>query len=466
MKFINREKELELLQYEYQKKDSSLVVIFGRRRTGKTTLINQFIRGKRSLYFFADTQNEKGQIRRFQEQLSEVFDDELLKKVTIESWDTIFDYLSQKLNDKDRFVLAIDEFQSLTKSNKHFSSIFQRIFDTKLKDKNIMIILCGSLISMMYSETLAYSSPLYGRRTAQIKLKEIDFFHYHKFYKNLSNVELIEYFSVTGGIPKYIELFNQSKNLYEAIRNEILNKNKFLYLEPRFLLREEVTDVSTYFSILTIIAAGNHKLSNITGRLGVKASSITPFLKKLIDLDIIEKEIPITEMNPSKSKKGLYFIKDNFLRFWFRFVFPYQSYLEIDDLAFVEKKIKEEFGYFVSNVFEIISRRMMFKLKFPFMIEKCGRWWDKNSEIDVVALGGNDEIIFGECKWSKKHVGMSVLSELQAKSKNVKWGSPKRKEYFILFSKSGFSNDLTLYAKQNKELFLIDVNQFNLENQK
>ncbi len=286
----------------------------------------------------------------------------------------IFDYLSEKLDTEERFVLAIDEFQSLVNSNKHFSSIFQRIFDTKLKNKNIMIILCGSLISMMYSETLAYSSPLYGRRTAQIKLQEIDFSHYSEFYKGLNNIELIEYFSVTGGIPKYIELFNQGKNLYRSIKTEILNKNKFLYYEPRFLLREEVNDVSTYFSILSVIAAGNHKLNNITSRLGVQASSITSFLKKLIDLDIIEKQVPVTESNPSKSKKGLYFIKDNFLRFWFCFVFPYQSYLEMDDSDYVEKKIKIELKYLVANVFESLSRQVMLKFKFPFVIEKCGRW--------------------------------------------------------------------------------------------
>ena len=459
MEFINRKKELELLESEYRRETSSFVVIFGRRRTGKTTLINRFLKGKKSLYFFADTQNETGQIRRFQEQLSEVFEDDLLKEVKIDSWDFIFNYLSQKLNDNERFVLAIDEFQSLVKSNKNFSSIFQRIFDTQFKNKNIMIILCGSLISMMYSETLAYSSPLYGRRTAQIKLQEIDFSHYHEFYKRMDKEELIQYFTVTGGIPKYIELFNRGKSLFESIKTEILDKNKFLYYEPRFLLREEVNDVSTYFSILSVIAAGNHKLNNITSRLGVQASSVTAFIKKLIDLDILEKQVPVTESNPSKSKKGLYFIKDNFFRFWFRYVFPYQSYLEMDDIIYVEEKIKNEFDYFVANVFEALSRRIMYKLKLPFIMKKCGRWWDKDNEIDIVGIGEND-IIFGECKWSQKHVGKNILTELQIKSKEVKWGSKSRKEYFILFSKSGFSSDLIQHSKENENVFLIDVNQF------
>jgi len=149
----------------------------------------------------------------------------------------------------------------------------------------------------------------------------------------------------------------------------------------------------------------------------------------LIDLDIIEKQIPITESKPSKSKKGLYFIRDNFLRFWFCFVFPYQSYLEIDELGYVEKKIRSDLKYLVANVFESLSRQFMFKFKFPFAIEKCGRWWDKDNEIDVVGIGGNN-IIFGECKWSKKSVGMSILKELETKSKSVKWETMKRNEYF------------------------------------
>jgi len=459
VKFINREKELELLESEYRSEASSFVVLFGRRRTGKTTLINRFLKGKKSLYFFADTQNETGQIKRFQDQLSELFEDDLFREVKIDSWDLIFKYLSRKLNDNERFVLAIDEFQSLVKSNKKFSSIFQRIYDTQLKNKNIMIILCGSLISMMYSETLAYSSPLYGRRTAQIKLQEIDFSHYHKFYQGMDNEELIRYYSVTGGIPKYIEMFKQGKRLFESIKIEILDKNKFLYYEPRFLLHEEVSDVSTYFSILSVIASGNHKLNNITSRLGVQASSITAFIKKLLDLDILEKQVPVTESNPLKSKKGLYFIKDNFFRFWFKYVFPYQSYLEMDDITSVEEKIKNDFDHFVANVFETLSIRTMYKLKFPFTMKKYGRWWDKYNEIDVVGIG-DDEIVFGECKWSQKHIGMNILTDLQMKSRSVKWGTENRKEYFSLFSKSGFSDELIQYSKENKNIFLINVGQF------
>jgi AAA+ ATPase superfamily predicted ATPase len=460
MRFINRDKELATLNTEYNKSETSLVVIYGRRRTGKTTLINQFLKNKKSLYFFADTQKEIDQITRFKNQIAEAFNDHLIKEMNIKSWDVVLEYFAKSLDDNERFVLAIDEFQNLVKSNKNFSSIFQRIFDTVFRNKNVTIVLCGSLISMMYSETLAYSSPLYGRRTAQIRLKEIDFSFYNEFYPNLSKINLIEYFSVTGGIPKYIEQFNQNQDLFTTIKQEILDNNKFLYIEPRFLLREEVSDVSTYFSILSTIAAGNHKLNTITSRLSVQANNLTPFIKKLIDLDIIEKEVPVTEYNPQKSKKGLYFIKDNFIRFWFNFVFPYQSYLEQNKFEFVERKISSDFIYHISNVFENLSRNLIYNLELPFPAIKCGRWWNKNEEIDVVALSNADDILFGECKWSNKHVGLSVLKKLQEKSKLVKWGSKNRNEYFCLFSKSGFSDDLVEFSNQNGNVILVGVELF------
>ncbi len=192
----------------------------------------------------------------------------------------------------------------------------------------------------------------------------------------------------------------------------------------------------------------------------MQASQLTAFLKKLMDLDIIEKQVPVTESSPEKSKKGLYFIKDNFLQFWFRFVFPYQSYLEIDNLTFVEEKIRKELIYLVSNVFETLSRQMMFRLELAIIFEKCGRWWDKDSEIDVVGVSGNDEIIFGECKWSDNLVGLSVLKDLKLKTKDVLWGTSNRKEYFVLFSKSGFTADLIQYKKENANLFLVSIEQF------
>ena len=451
MKFVDRKREMSTLEKEYNR-ENSFVVLYGRRRTGKTTLIKEFIKDKNAFYFFADKQNESLQINRFKNQLAEHFKDEFLKKIEINDWDTIFDYFISKIGN-EKFVLVIDEFQYLCLMNKGFSSIFQRIYDEKIVSKNIMVILCGSLISMMYSEVLSYDSPLYGRRTAQIKLQPISFEYYKEFFDNKSKRELIEFYSITGGIPKYILEFDRNKSPLWNIENNIFNKDNFLYSEPKFLLQEEINDLSRYFSILNSIALGNTKLSSICSHLGLNSSSMTSYITKLIDLDILEKEVPVTE-NIENGKKGLYKIKDNYLKFWFSYVYPYQSYLEIENLSYPLEKIKNEFNLWVSKIYEDLAREIILNhSEIPFPIKKLGRWWNNNEEIDIVGLGDN-EIIFGECKWSNKKVGLSVLLSLKEKSKSVKWNNSNRKEYFILFSKEGFSDDLISLSKKDKTIIL------------
>ncbi|MGL6023678.1 MAG: ATP-binding protein, partial [Cetobacterium sp.] len=436
---------------EFQK-NSSFTVIYGRRRVGKTTLIKEFIKDKNAFYFFADKQNENVQINRFKNQLGEHFKDDFVKKIEIKDWDTLFDYFMSKLGN-EKFVLVIDEFQYLCMVNKSFSSIFQRIFDEKLKEKNIMIILCGSLISMMYSEVLAYDSPLFGRRTSQIKLKPIDFKYYSEFFEEKSHHSLIEMYSITGGIPKYILNFDRKKSPLWNIEHNIFDRDNYLYSEPKFLLQEEINDLSRYFSILQSIAAGNTKISSISSQLEIPSTGLTPYISKLIELDVLEKEIPVTE-DIKNGKKALYKIKDNYLNFWFNYVYPYQSYLEIENLTYPLEKIKTTFDLWVSKVYEDLSREsLMYDNQIPFPIRNLGRWWDKNEEIDIVALG-EDEILFGECKWSNKHVGLSVLYKLKEKAKGVKWKNGSRKEYYMLFSKSGFSDELIEVSKKDSTIIL------------
>ena len=452
MKFINRKNEMKTLEKEFTR-DSSFTVIYGRRRTGKTTLIKEFIKTKESFYFFADKQNEIIQIERFKKQLAIYFNDDLLDKIEIKDWDTLFTYLISKLPKDEKFVLVIDEFQYLCMTNKNFSSIFQRIYDEKLKDSNVMLILCGSLISMMYSEVLAYDSPLYGRRTAQIRLKPIKFDYYNEFFTDKSHRELIEFYSITGGIPKYIQEFNKNRSPIWNIENNIFDNNNFLYSEPKFLLQEEINDLSRYFSIIQSIANGDTKMAAIATRLGLNSGSLSPYLSKLIDLDILEREVPVTE-NIDNSKKSLYYIKDNYLAFWFNYVYPYQSYLEIENLKYPLEKISSTFDLWVSKAYErLCLESLIAHEEIDFPISKVGRWWSKNEEIDVVGLG-EKEIIFGECKWSKKHVGLSVLFALKEKAKKVKWKNNSREEYFILFSKSGFSPDLREAAEKDSRIIL------------
>lgn len=356
----------------------------------------------------------------------------------------------------------MDEFQYLGKSNPAFPSVFQRIWEEILKDKSVMVILCGSLISMMESQTLAYGSPLYGRRTAQIRLKQIPFAYYHEFFPAKNRLEQIEMYAVTGGVPKYIELFSESKDIYHAIEKCVLNRSVYLYDEPHFLLQQEVSEVGSYFSIIKAIAAGNRKLSAISSALEIKATNLSKYLKTLIDLDILEREVPITEENPEKSKKGLYKIKDNYLRFWFLFVYPNRSFIESGHSPIVMDKIRKGLvSSHIAFVYEDVCRERMWEFNmdgtWPFHFSKIGRYWDAKTEIDIAAIDPEGKnLILGECKYWQEPVGINVLRDLEAKAESVTWQRNRRKEWYVLFSAAGFTEDLKALAQTRDDLLLFE----------
>ena len=459
-KFIDREAEMKTLEQEYKREGSALVILYGRRRVGKTTLISEFIKNKKALFFLASEESEVQNRNAFKEKAAAFIKSDLLMNASVSSWDTIFKAIMDTSFDT-KPVIVIDEFQYIGKSNPAFPSVFQRIWEEILKNKSVMVILCGSLISMMESQTLNYDSPLYGRRTAQIKLKQIPFRYYKQFFPGKDENALVEMYSVTGGVPKYIELFRESDNIYEAIEQSILNPSGYLYDEPYFLLQQEVSEIGSYFSLIKAIAAGNSKLSAISTVLETKATSLTKYLKTLIDLDILEREVPVTEDNPEKSKKGLYKIKDNYLRFWFAFVYPNLSFIESGNGEIVLSKIRTGL---ISNhtafVYEDVCREKMWQLnaeeKWDFHFSKLGRYWDNQTEIDIAAIDPEGKnLILGECKYWSEPVGINILTALEEKGKTVEWNRQSRNTFYVLFSSGGFTKELEELAKVRKDVLLV-----------
>ena len=459
--FVDRANELATLEQEYQRREASMVIVYGRRRMGKTALISHFIKDKSALYFLATEESEAMNREAFQQYVAEFLNNDLLLDATITRWEPIFQQLVQSVGDK-RLVIVIDEFQYIGKSSPAFLSVFQRIWDTMLSKANVMVILCGSLVSMMTSQTLHYDSPLYGRRTAQIHLHPIKFSHYHKFFTHeIPERELVERYSISGGVPKYIEMMQQGDNLKEIIRGSILTPSSFLYDEPNYLLQKEVKEVGRYLSILRVIALGNHKPSQIAPMLQQKVSSLPSYFKVLIDLDLLEREVPVTETNPEKSKKGLYRIQDNYIRFWFNFVYPYRSYIEMGHPELVLNRIRQNFiDSHVSFTYERVCMEKLWQMSIdgtlPGLLEKVGRWWDGSHEIDVVGLSEADNlIVLGECKFWKDPVGMNVLSQLEQKAAFVDWHKNKgRKTVYVVFSVSGYSEDLIAVSKMRDDVLL------------
>lgn len=461
VKFVDREMEMDTLQGEYERNGSALVVMYGRRRVGKTTLISEFIKDKKALFFLASEESEAQNRAAFKDKAADFTGNALLKDADIKSWDTIFKAIADtKFETKP--VIVIDEFQYIGKANPAFPSVFQRIWEEILKNTSVIVILCGSLISMMESQTLAYDSPLYGRRTAQIKLKQIPFSYYHEFFPNKSRCELIEMYSVTGGVPKYIELFSETDDVYKSIQRSVLNRSGYLYDEPHFLLQQEVTEVGSYFSVIKAIAAGNSKLSAIATTLEVKQTNLTKYLKTLIDLDILEREVPITEDNPEKSKRGLYKIKDNYIRFWFAFVYPNLSFIESGNTHIVMDKIKKGLiSSHTSFVYEDVCREHMWELnaedRWNFNFTKIGRWWDGKNEIDIAAIDPEGKnLILGECKYWQEPVGINVLRDLERKAVEVEWNRDHRNTYYVVFGANGFTDELKELAATRDDLLLFD----------
>ena len=465
MEFIGRRKELEVLEQEYQR-PGGFVVLYGRRRVGKTTLIKEFIKGKTAIYFLATEEVESQSMKRLAGVISRATGNPTLNRVAFSDWLDLFQEVT-RYRPAEKKVLVLDEFPYLVKTNPAFPSILQNAWDEFLKDSNVMLILCGSLIGMMRKHALSYDSPLYGRRTAQIRLSALTFTDIHAAQPQPFERAVAQY-AVTGGVPKYLEFFPPDGDLLTQIRHVILSKNGFLYEEPNFLLKDEVQSATNYFSIIRVIADGNHKLGRLAGALGLESSALTPYLSTLIELGFLVKDTPITEKNPEKSRKGLYFIADNFVRFWFRYVYPYKGELELDNQQIVLDELEKDFVQkFVAFAYEDVCKDIFASLcragELDFTPSRIGSYWlnDVNSDtqIDVMAVDHQRKRLFaGECKYHSKPVDAPVYYALEEKVKQsaeLQAAFPSYQVIYGLFSKSGFTQRMMEQAQGRSDILLI-----------
>lgn len=464
MNFIGRVTELATLNAEYAR-GSGFVVVYGRRRVGKTTLIKEFIKDKRAFYFLATTESETQSRKRFASVLSRGMKNPMLAKVTFDDWLDLFQLVAEDHPDEEK-VLVIDEFPYLVKTNPDFPSILQNAWDELLKDHHVMLILSGSLISMMKKHALSYDSPLYGRRTAQIRLMPLSFTEVYATQK-MSFENAVMQYAITGGVPKYMEFFQSEEPLMEQIQHVILSKDGFLYEEPDFLLNEEVQAPVNYFSVLKAISDGNHKLSKIGLAIGQETSAITPYLKTLMNLGFVTKRVPVTEKNPERTRKGLYYVADNFIRFWFTYVYPFKGELELGNQQIVLDQMTKDFRQkFVAFTYESICREIFAELcrnqQIDFVPSRIGAYWcndhEDDTEIDVAAVDHKNRRIFlGECKYHEKPVDVAVYAALQEKamSPDLVKAFKDYEVMYGLFSKSGFTERLMRMAEKSSTLWLI-----------
>ncbi|HIQ06131.1 MAG TPA: ATP-binding protein, partial [Anaerolineae bacterium] len=446
--FINRERELDALERSYGSGRAELYVLYGRRRVGKTELLRAFCQGKRHIFFVADLGTETSALAEFTRQISQFAYDRPDAISAFSSWDAAFEFLSP-LAAEERLVVVLDEFTYLIEANSAIPSILQRLWDTHLRETQLMLILCGSYVGMMEQHVLAYRAPLYGRRTAQWHLQPLTFWDVMRFLSYFNPIEQVRAYAILGGVPAYLLQFDDGMPLLRNIEQRILTPGTFLYDEPRFLLLQELREPHRYFSVLEAIAAGRTRQNEIAQVAGIVPSSISFYLSTLRELGLVERVVPATEKHPHKSKRGLYRLLDNYFRFWFRFIYPNRSLLERGEMTHVRRLVKEQLDQFTSPAFEAICREYVWRLhqtgELGFTPQAVGSWWDRQEEVDVVAVG-EEELLVGECKWRARPVGTNILDDLKRKAHLLIQQGNWTRVHYALFSRSGFTSALEARA--------------------
>ena len=438
--FIGREREVAALDRLYESNKFEFAVIYGRRRVGKTALINHFIDNKEAIYFMGVESNEKQNLENFSKSIIE-YSSGIEAETSFLSFQAALEYVF-KLAEKKRFILAIDEYPYVARSSKSLASTLQLLIDKYKDTSKLMLILCGSSMSYMEDEVLAYKSPLYGRRTAQMKIFPFSFDEACRYLKNYSDEDKALAYGIVGGTPQYLLQMDDRLSIEDNIKNTYLNPISFLYEEPTNLLKQEVREPAIYTAIITAIAVGASRMSDISNKVGEDSNICANYLKSLINLGIVKKETPYGEKT---SRKSIYSIEDNMFRFWYRFVPNNNSVIMRGAADIVYRRIEPQLSEYMGTVFEEICKQYLWKLLLdgnsPVEFSELGRWWGndpiekKQTEIDIMGEQDKQTALFGECKWTNEKVDLGVLETLIKRSKLFSYINV----HLFLFSRSGFT---------------------------
>lgn len=463
--FIGRERELASLNKLYTSEKFEFAVIYGRRRVGKTALITQFIRDKRAVYFMGVESNARQNLENLSKNIMELTTG-VQTETAFLSFQAALEYVFQ-LAEKERLILVIDEYPYVARSSKSLTSTLQLLIDKYKDSSKLLLILCGSSMSYMEDHVLAYKAPLYGRRTAQMKLLPFDFYDTCRYFKNFSPEDKALIYGIAGGTPQYLLQMNDRLSVEDNIKNTFLNPTSALFEEPENLLKQEVREPALYNAIITAIATGASRMAEISAKIGEDTSVCASYLKNLMTLGLIQRETPYGE---KASRKSIYAIGDNMFRFWYRFVPENNSVIArgASDLAY--RRIEPYLSDYMGKVFEKICEqylwRLLLKGESPVEFRELGRWWgtDPSSrsqeEIDIMGEQDKDTALFAECKWTNEKVDVGVLETLVKRShlfhyKNI---------YLYLFAKNGFTKGCADKADEIGNVALVTYAEILNEN--
>lgn len=438
--FIGREKELKNLNSLYDTDKFQFPVIYGRRRVGKTALINEFVKDKDTIYFTGIETTAKQNLENFSRSIFSYTTESTIAPV-FSSFQEALEYVFT-LAETKRLVLVIDEYPYVAKSYKAIASMLQVLIDKKKDTSKLFLILCGSSMSFMEEQVLGYKSPLYGRRTSQFKILPFEFFESRKYFSKFSDLDMATVYGLVGGTPQYLLQMDDNISLEYNIKNKLLNSTSYLFEEPNNLLQQEVREPAIYNAIISAVATGSTKLSEISSKVGEETSACSAYLKNLISLGIIEKETPFAEKT---SKKTIYVIADNLFRFWYRFVPSNISIIQKDMTDLAYKNISEQLSSYMGAVFEEICKQYLWELnkqgKAAITFTDLGRWWGNDpknrceTEVDIMGTDAAGSALFCECKWTNEKVDAGVLDTLAERSKLFRYANV----CLYLFAKTGFT---------------------------
>ncbi len=449
MNFIGRETELNQLEKLYQSPHFEFLIMYGRRRIGKTTLLKKFALEHKVLFFSAEEKNSALNLSDFGEQLLSYYGE--TNGIEFSSWKSAFEYISDH-SKNDKTVIIIDEFPFIAKEDSSIKSVLQHIIDHKWQNKNIMLVLCGSSVSFMVNEVMGYKSPLFGRKTSVMEIKPFDYMVTEQYFPNYSPVERLIVYGILGGIPYYLQQFSDNLSIQENISNVIVSSHANLRDEPLTLLRAELREPMVYNSIIEAIATGATKSGEIASKIHDTPSKCSAYISNLREMRLIERITPCGEKESGKI--SIYRLADNFFAFWYKFLFAHKTKLELMESLNFSSLIVKNISDFMGIAFEKICEQYLVKQakaeNLPFIPSSLGKWWGNNpqlkkqDDIDILGIDGNQGI-FCECKFKEELFSLSDFNDLIASSDiftNI------TKKYYYVFVKSGYTQAVLNESKK------------------
>jgi len=471
MSFFGRQYELDLLNSVFQRQGAQFLILYGRRRVGKTRLIVHWGSGLDVpfIYWMASQTSVTNQLRDFSQTLLRFFQPDLPvdPAFSYSTWETAMAEVIRFAGGK-RLLLVLDEFTYVMQANPEVPSLIQRVWDHQLKQSQLFLVLTGSLAGIIQRTALDYQSPLYGRATARLKLQPLNFGELAAFLPGYNVEQRVAVYAITGGVPAYVELFDDRLTLLQNLRQRLLTPLNTMLEDAVFLLGEQLTEPGNYMAILEAIASGEHTLTVIANHAGIARSNITKYLAVLQELGYVERLVPATVRHPAQSRKGRYVITDAYLRFYFRFLRPYLPDIMQGKgqqaIALLHDHLLDFIG---SHTFEELCREWLgIKAslgELSFLPDRIGSHWSSTAQVDVVGINWRTkDLLLGECKWGQGLVGKGVLETLVHKTDKVLPAQERWQVHYLFFARHGFTQPAQEYAAE-RQATLVTLSQLEAD---